>query len=128
MLRGDQLVHSSFLQCLAALALALNLGPALYHHPKPLHHNRDEDAPILPEWNWLSSFCTAMKSASALAQRESMPPEFVVPNQELLDSGESPKPDANGEWSISMDQQIMAWAIQKPEVSLTRQMQVQIVI
>ncbi|XP_063955724.1 probable E3 ubiquitin-protein ligase HERC1 isoform X1 [Lytechinus pictus] len=114
-LRGDQLVHSSFLQCLAALALALNLGHALYLHPRPPHLTLEDDTPILPEWNWLSSFCTAMKSATALMQREGMPPEFVVPNMELLQAGERPRPTVNSEWSLTMDQQIMSWAMQKPE-------------
>ncbi|XP_030832727.1 probable E3 ubiquitin-protein ligase HERC1 isoform X3 [Strongylocentrotus purpuratus] len=114
-LRGDQLVHSSFLQCLAALALALNLGHALYLHPRPPHRTQEDDAPILPEWNWLSSFCTAMKSATALMQREVMPPEFLVPNMELLQASERPRPTVNSDWSLMMDQQIMSWAMQKPE-------------
>ncbi|XP_033633807.1 probable E3 ubiquitin-protein ligase HERC1 isoform X2 [Asterias rubens] len=119
---GDQLVHSNFLQCLASLALALRLDKALFYPPQSLQSQPDADTTqgdmVVTEWLWLSAFCTAIKSASALMRREPLPKEFVVPNMELLEGGTEGldfKPWDNGQWNLTMDEQIMAWATNKPE-------------
>ncbi|XP_071845609.1 probable E3 ubiquitin-protein ligase HERC1 isoform X3 [Apostichopus japonicus] len=113
---GDQLIHSSFLQNLAALALALRLERALFYQPKPLHHCMEsDDHPVLQEWTWLANFCTALKSASALVTRSNFPPEFEVQNMDSKDLEEDINPYDNSEWTLAMDEDVMSWAAHKPE-------------
>ena len=43
-----------------------------------------------------------------------------MPNMEMLEGGTEGldlKPWENSQWSLTMDEQIMAWATNKPEVS-----------
>ncbi|XP_070543560.1 probable E3 ubiquitin-protein ligase HERC1 isoform X2 [Ptychodera flava] len=113
---GDQLVHSAFLQCLASMALGLNLDKVLCATSHPLHHRPGpHDVTSVPEWGWLASFCTAVKSADALVRRSPFPPEFKVPNTEPVNEDDPMQPQDNSVWSLTVDEQIMAWATQRPE-------------
>lgn len=49
-LLGDQLLHSQYLQCLAALAVGFGLDTTLCFSPQPLHHchNTGQSAVLLP--------------------------------------------------------------------------------
>ncbi|XP_077988697.1 putative E3 ubiquitin-protein ligase HERC1 [Glandiceps talaboti] len=113
---GDQLVHSAFLQCLASLALGLNLDEVLCVTPHAPHHRPGPNDMIsVPEWGWLASFCTAVKSADSLLHRTTLPSTFKVPNTEPVNEDDPLQPHDNAVWTLSVDEQIMAWATQKPE-------------
>ncbi|XP_077870271.1 putative E3 ubiquitin-protein ligase HERC1 [Saccoglossus kowalevskii] len=113
---GDQLVHSAFLQCLASLALGLNYDKVLCVTSYPPHHRPGpNDVTSVPEWCWLASFCTAVKSADSLVRRSAFPSTFKVPNTEPVNEDDPLQPKDNSAWTLTMDEQIMAWATHKPE-------------
>ncbi|XP_032830981.2 putative E3 ubiquitin-protein ligase HERC1 isoform X4 [Petromyzon marinus] len=121
---GEQLVHSAYMQCLASLAVGLNLEVVLCRPPLPPHH-RSVTLGATPvevggnwnplEWAWLASFSTTVKTAEALARSSAFPETFVVPELEHLPPEEQLQPLDNTKWNASMDEQIMAWATAKPE-------------
>ena len=81
-------------------------------------------SPAVTEWSWLASFCTAIKSAGAFLRRDALPQEFVVPDVEPIEGGTEGlqlKPRDNSQWSLTMDEQIMAWATSRPEVNSRNQ-------
>ncbi|KAK7467957.1 hypothetical protein BaRGS_00036800 [Batillaria attramentaria] len=117
-LSGDQLLHSQYLQCLAALAVGFGLDTVLCFSPQPLHHVQDTGPlwmeRLVSEWQWLLSFSTAIKSAARLLHREPFPPafRFLAHNsvEEQLDEAYD-----NKLWDLTMDTQIMSWAVHRPE-------------
>ncbi|XP_034166972.2 probable E3 ubiquitin-protein ligase HERC1 isoform X4 [Pangasianodon hypophthalmus] len=111
---GDQLVHSSFLQSLASLAVGLNLEQLLSREPVPPHHDPAVSS-THSEWSWLSTFSTTVKSAEAFVRSTSFPEEFTVPEfQQNGDTATSRALD-NSKWSFMMDEQLMSWATSRPE-------------
>ncbi|XP_052100156.1 probable E3 ubiquitin-protein ligase HERC1 isoform X2 [Mytilus californianus] len=112
---GQQLVHSPFLQHLAVLAVGLNLEKALCYSPVPPHHcqNVNNIERLVPEWQWLLSFSTALKSTEALTKRTQFPESFKLLNREMTER--RPEILDNVKWDLNMDTQIMVWAMQRPE-------------
>ncbi|KAK3583560.1 hypothetical protein CHS0354_026149 [Potamilus streckersoni] len=114
---GDQLVHSKYLQSLASLAMGLSLDSILCNTPTAPHHvqSSDEEAPhLVPEWQWLLSYSTALRTSETLTKRTPLPKSFYRLN---TDKKEDLTQDAfdNTRWSLEMDSQIMVWATQRPE-------------
>ncbi|XP_066271875.1 probable E3 ubiquitin-protein ligase HERC1 [Branchiostoma lanceolatum] len=114
---GDQLVHSTFLQNFAAMAIGLQLEKVLCTTPCPPHlrSSVEEGCRNVPEWTWLASFSSALKSAETLSRRSTFPSTFVVPDIETISKDEPMQPTDNVAWKLNMDEEIMAWATQKPE-------------
>ncbi|XP_078688080.1 putative E3 ubiquitin-protein ligase HERC1 isoform X3 [Branchiostoma floridae x Branchiostoma belcheri] len=114
---GDQLVHSTFLQNFAAMAIGLQLEKVLCTIPCPPHlrNSVEEGCRNVPEWTWLASFSAALKSAETLSKRCAFPVSFVVPDIETISKDEPMQPTDNVAWKLNMDEEIMAWATQKPE-------------
>ncbi|KAI8478441.1 putative E3 ubiquitin-protein ligase herc1, partial [Branchiostoma belcheri] len=114
---GDQLVHSTFLQNFAAMAIGLQLEKVLCTVPCPPHlrNSVEEGCRNVPEWTWLASFSAALKSAETLSKRCAFPVSFVVPDIETISKDEPMQPTDNVAWKLNMDEEIMAWATQKPE-------------
>ena len=84
---GDQLVHSTFLQSLASLAVGLSLEKYLCSYPRPPHHTCPNVHSCLPEWSWLLTYATTVRSAEAIASGTAFPESFVVSEfQEVQDS------------------------------------------
>ncbi|XP_021344923.1 probable E3 ubiquitin-protein ligase HERC1, partial [Mizuhopecten yessoensis] len=112
---GHQLVHSSYLQCLASLAVGLSLEHVLCHNQTLIHHqhNAEDQDLLVTEWQWLLSYSAAIKSADALAQRTPFPDSFKRLNKDTRNGGSVPMD--NGRWDLNMDTQIMLWALQRPE-------------
>ncbi|XP_048583459.1 probable E3 ubiquitin-protein ligase HERC1 isoform X5 [Nematostella vectensis] len=115
--RGDQLVHSPFLQSLAALTVGLDLDRVMCHalSRAPIPPCSWNEANALPEWLWLKSFCVAVHAADALTFRERFQKNFLVPNEEKISEDEPFQPLDNSSWSLTMDEQVMAWAMRRPE-------------
>ncbi|KAL8615069.1 hypothetical protein ACOMHN_013603 [Nucella lapillus] len=117
-LLGDQLLHSQYLQCLAALAVGFGLDTALCFSPQPLHHCHDTGPMcvdrLVSEWQWLLSFSTALQSAAALLQRRPFPATFRLLARSSVDEVLDHAYD-NSSWDLNMDSQIMLWAVQRPE-------------
>ncbi|XP_037835872.1 probable E3 ubiquitin-protein ligase HERC1 isoform X2 [Kryptolebias marmoratus] len=117
---GEQLVHSPYMQCLASLAVGLHLDQLLCRPPVPPHlrHCPPESGTAVwssSEWAWLDCFSTTVKAAEALSQGATFPESFSVPDLEPV-----PKEDValvmdNSKWASGMDEQIMSWAISRPE-------------
>lgn len=93
MVCGEQLVHSPYMQCLASLAVGLQLDALLCHPPVPPHvaHCPPEPSTISSpspsswassEWAWLHCFSTTVKTAEALARGHTFPESFIVPDLE----------------------------------------------
>lgn len=76
--QGNQLLHSPFLQSLSSLALGLELDKVL------CHSFEDQCTSLVPEWSWLHSFGTAMRTADSLTNRRSFPKDFIVPDEDSL--------------------------------------------
>ncbi|XP_048738015.2 probable E3 ubiquitin-protein ligase HERC1 isoform X3 [Ostrea edulis] len=112
---GQQLVHSSYMQHLAILAVGLELEKPLCHEPCAPHHISSVNTQDLvnPEWQWLLSFSAAVKSAEALSNRSPFPDSFRMLNKDTR-SCQTQSWD-NTKWDLNMDVQIMMWAMQRPE-------------
>uniref|UniRef100_A0A8C9W0S1 HECT-type E3 ubiquitin transferase n=1 Tax=Scleropages formosus TaxID=113540 RepID=A0A8C9W0S1_SCLFO len=102
--RGDQLVHSAFLQSLASLTVGLSLDQLLCRRPTPPHHITADSEQCPPDWGFLCTFSTTVKSAEALARGTVFPESFT---SSLFQD--------NGKWSFMMDEQLMSWATSRPE-------------
>jgi len=75
---GDQLVHSTFLQSLASLAVGLSLEKHLCSYPRPPHHTYPDAHSCLTDWSWLLSYATTVRSAEAIASGTAFPESFIV--------------------------------------------------
>ncbi|XP_029108431.1 probable E3 ubiquitin-protein ligase HERC1 isoform X2 [Scleropages formosus] len=113
--RGDQLVHSAFLQSLASLTVGLSLDQLLCRRPTPPHHITADSEQCPPDWGFLCTFSTTVKSAEALARGTVFPESFTVPEFQQTGMTETPRPLDNGKWSFMMDEQLMSWATSRPE-------------
>ncbi|KAE8617137.1 hypothetical protein XENTR_v10008991 [Xenopus tropicalis] len=115
---GDQLVHSPYMQCLASLAVGLNLDRLLCNPPVPPHHYPSPPDPASwnpTEWVWLECFSTTIKAAEALARGSQFPECFTVPDLEPVPEEELKLVMDNSKWNNGTDEQIMSWATSKPE-------------
>lgn len=84
---GDQLVHSAFMQSLSSLAVGLSLEKHLCRFPCPPHHTTPDAHSCPPEWNWLATYATTVRSAEAIASGTAFPESFIVSeSQEVEDS------------------------------------------
>ncbi|XP_043933675.1 probable E3 ubiquitin-protein ligase HERC1 isoform X2 [Protopterus annectens] len=115
---GDQLVHSPYMQCLASLAVGLNLDQLLCNPPVPPY--QWGSPPDLTMWNpnewaWLECFSATVKAAEALAKGEPFPDSFSVPDLEPVPEGELAHVMDNSKWIHGLDEQIMSWATSRPE-------------
>ncbi|XP_041442593.1 probable E3 ubiquitin-protein ligase HERC1 isoform X2 [Xenopus laevis] len=115
---GDQLVHSPYMQCLASLAVGLNLDRLLCNPPVPPHYYPSPPDPASwnpAEWVWLECFSTTIKAAEALARGTHFPESFTVPDLEPVPEEELKLLMNNSKWNNGIDEQIMSWASSKPE-------------
>ncbi|XP_053573266.1 probable E3 ubiquitin-protein ligase HERC1 isoform X7 [Bombina bombina] len=115
---GDQLVHSPYMQCLASLAVGLNLEQLLCSPPIPPHHHPmpvDSISWNPAEWAWLECFSTTIKAAEALAKGAQFPESFTIPDLEPVPEEELRLLMDNSKWINGTDEQIMSWATSRPE-------------
>ncbi|XP_048472974.1 probable E3 ubiquitin-protein ligase HERC1 [Rhincodon typus] len=115
---GDQLVHSPYMQCLASLAVGLQLDRLLCNPSVPPHHTSCPPDPVnwnSSEWSWLECFSTTIKAAEALAKGGPFPECFTVPDLEPVPEEELYHVMDNSKWFAGMDEQIMSWASSRPE-------------
>ncbi|KAG8440199.1 hypothetical protein GDO86_006116 [Hymenochirus boettgeri] len=115
---GDQLVHSLYMQCLASLAVGLNLDQLLCNPPIPPHHFPAPPDPSSwnpAEWAWLECFSTTIKAAEALAKGTQFPESFTVPDLEPVPEEELKVLMDNNKWISGTDEQIMSWATSRSE-------------
>ncbi|KAL4641964.1 putative E3 ubiquitin-protein ligase HERC1 isoform X1 [Arapaima gigas] len=115
---GEQLVHSPYMQCLASLAVGLQLDQLLCKPPLPPHLAHcplDQNAWNPSEWAWLDCFSTTVKAAEALARGTAFPESFAVPDLEPVPRDELSLLMDNSKWISGMDEQIMSWATSRPE-------------
>uniref|UniRef100_A0A8C2X9J9 HECT-type E3 ubiquitin transferase n=1 Tax=Cyclopterus lumpus TaxID=8103 RepID=A0A8C2X9J9_CYCLU len=104
---GDQLVHSAFLQSLASLSVGLSLEKHLCRYPRPPHHTGPDAHSCPPEWSWLATYATTVRSAEAIASGTAFPESFNLSEFQEFDD--------NSKWSFRMDEQLMSWATTRPE-------------
>lgn len=111
---GEQLLHSCYLKCLAALVLVLRLDKVLCYQPVPPNH--DEYFSVVPEWQWLQVFSVGVHTAEALVNRTKLPQEFcaLVREGTKEEEDESLTATNNSGWSLKADEQTMSWSIQQP--------------
>lgn len=84
---GDQLVHSAFLQSLASLTVGLSLEKHLCRFPHSPHHTSPDAHACPPEWSWLATYATTVRSAEAIASGTAFPESFIVSEfQEVEDT------------------------------------------
>lgn len=88
MAAGDQLVHSAFLQSLASLTVGLSLEKHLCHYPRPPHHTSPNGHCCPPEWSWLTTYATTVRSAEAIASGTAFPESFIVSEFQEVDDTE----------------------------------------
>lgn len=88
---GDQLVHSAFLQSLASLTVGLSLEKHLCCYPHPPHHPSPDSHSCPPEWSWLTSYATTVRSAEAIASGTAFPESFIVSEFQMVDDTEIAK-------------------------------------
>ncbi|XP_066503891.1 probable E3 ubiquitin-protein ligase HERC1 isoform X4 [Hoplias malabaricus] len=129
---GEQLIHSPYMQCLASLAVGLQLDTLLCWPPVPPHlaHCSVEAGTSTSsssssssswhswgssEWSWLHCFSTTVKTAEALARGQTFPESFSVPDLEPVAKDKMALLMDNSKWVPGMDEQIMSWATSRPE-------------
>ncbi|XP_076032136.1 putative E3 ubiquitin-protein ligase HERC1 [Oratosquilla oratoria] len=108
---GEQLVHSRYLQHLAALGLLLGLDQVLCLQSAPAHFTNPE--PVV-EWSWFDTLCTAVRTAESLYKHSPLPLSYLT--RHLKNNGETYDPMAlkNSSWTIEQDSEVMAWSTQHP--------------
>lgn len=134
------------MQCLASLAVGLQLDQLLCRPPVPPHllecpPESGSGVWSTSEWAWLDCFSTTVKVAEALARGATFPESFSVPDLEPVSKDERSllmvraldkaiRPTAvmspasnnrlsfqdNSKWAPGIDEQIMSWATSRPEV------------
>ncbi|CAH1796720.1 unnamed protein product [Owenia fusiformis] len=114
---GDQLTHSSYLQCLASLTVGLRLDEVLCFMPCPPHMKaQDVSQSMISEWMWLYNYCSAIKASDAIYRKRTFPSAFI---NAVTGSDGVKKSDVialdNTKWDWNHDEQIMSWATQRPE-------------
>ncbi|XP_029941533.1 probable E3 ubiquitin-protein ligase HERC1 [Salarias fasciatus] len=112
---GDQLVHSAFLQSLASLTVGLSLEKHLCSYPRPPHHSCPDAHACPPEWGWLVTYATTVRSAEAIASGTAFPESFTASEFQEVEPTEIAKALDNSKWSFRMDEQLMSWATSRPE-------------
>ncbi|TUG88269.1 putative E3 ubiquitin-protein ligase HERC1 [Bagarius yarrelli] len=135
---GEQLIHSPYMQCLASLAVGLQLDSLLCRPAVPLHLSYCLAQPVSSsssssqsssssgpsalmhscgssEWAWLHCFSTTIKTAEALARAHTFPESFNVPDLEPVAKDKMAVLMDNSKWVPGMDEQLMAWATSRPE-------------
>ncbi|GAA6076187.1 probable E3 ubiquitin-protein ligase HERC1 isoform X1, partial [Tachysurus ichikawai] len=137
---GEQLIHSPYMQCLASLAVGLQLDTLLCRPSVPLHSSHSITQPgsssstssstsssssSCPstlvhswgssEWAWLHCFSTTVKTAEALARGHTFPESFSVPDLEPVVKDKMALLMDNSKWAPGMDEQLMSWATTRPE-------------
>ncbi|XP_030650140.1 probable E3 ubiquitin-protein ligase HERC1 isoform X2 [Chanos chanos] len=115
---GEQLVHSPYMQCLASLAVGLQLDALLCRPLLPPHLVYCPPEPgtwTASEWAWLHCFSTTVKTAEALARGHTFPESFTVPDLEPVPKDKMTELMDNSKWLPGMDEQIMSWATSRPE-------------
>ncbi|XP_024118845.1 probable E3 ubiquitin-protein ligase HERC1 isoform X2 [Oryzias melastigma] len=117
---GEQLVHSPYMQCLASLAVGLQLDQLLCRPPVPPHllecpPESGSGVWSTSEWAWLDCFSTTVKVAEALARGATFPESFSVPDLEPVPKDEMSLLMDNSKWAPGIDEQIMSWATSRPE-------------
>ncbi|XP_040012790.1 probable E3 ubiquitin-protein ligase HERC1 isoform X5 [Xiphias gladius] len=112
---GDQLVHSAFLQSLASLTVGLSLEKHLCRFPHSPHHTSPDAHACPPEWSWLATYATTVRSAEAIASGTAFPESFIVSEFQEVEDTEILKALDNSKWSYRMDEQLMSWATTRPE-------------
>ena len=91
--KGDQLVHSPFLQSLTALTMGLDQNKVFSQTPGQRHSSLSNlELSVLPEWSWLRSFSMAVRVADCLTNRTSFPKYFSVPNMDRVSEDEPLQP------------------------------------
>lgn len=88
---GDQLVHSAFLQSLASLSVGLSLEKHLCRYPRPPHHTSPDAHSCPPEWSWLATYATTVRSAEAIASGTAFPESFNLSEFQEVDAPEISK-------------------------------------
>lgn len=108
---GLQLMHSSYLKSLAALALLLELDKVICYPVKPF--NNKADSKITPDFQWLHTYSMAVKMSDGLIKRTDVSLTAV----DMDESGSEMKLPAvqNSLWSIEQDEEIIQWVKQKPQ-------------
>ncbi|KAM8827696.1 putative E3 ubiquitin-protein ligase HERC1 isoform 4-T4 [Spinachia spinachia] len=112
---GDQLVHSAFLQSLASLSVGLSLEKHLCRYPRPPHHASPNAHSCPPEWSWLATYATTVRSAEAIASGTAFPESFNLCDFQEVDVPAISQALDNSKWSFRMDEQLMSWATARPE-------------
>ncbi|XP_035381674.1 probable E3 ubiquitin-protein ligase HERC1 isoform X2 [Electrophorus electricus] len=121
---GEQLIHSPYMQCLASLAVGLQLDlllcqpalpPHLAHCPAQPGSSSSSHAWGSSEWAWLHCFSTTVKTAEALARGHTFPESFSVPDLEPVTKDKMAVLMDNSKWAPEMDEQLMSWATSRPE-------------
>lgn len=103
---GAQLMHSTFLKALTALALLLELDQILCYPIKPFNSKCDE---VIPEYQWLETYSKTVVIANNLIKRSDISDHMLDMNpldRKLL---------LSRKWSMHQDQQIIRWFNQKPQ-------------
>lgn len=98
MAAGDQLVHSAFLQSLASLTVGLSLEKHLCYYPHPPHHPSPDSHSCPPEWSWLTTYSTTVRSAEAIASGTAFPESFIVSEFQMEDNTELAKALVSDSW------------------------------
>ncbi|CAG0879900.1 unnamed protein product [Darwinula stevensoni] len=109
-LKGDNLLHSMYMQSLASLVLSFKLDQVLCYHPSPPQVMKK----LSNEWLWLHNFCMVMRTAAAISNRAQLPDSFLLV---LRDSGiitEEDQPSMT-EFTLTQDAEIISWAASQPQ-------------
>lgn len=91
--KGDQLVHSPFLQSLASLAIGLDQYKIFCRSPGK-HYTSPSNLELsaAPEWSWMRSFNMALRVADCLTYRTAFPKYFAIPDMDRVCEDEALQP------------------------------------
>lgn len=108
---GLQLMHSSYLKSLTALALLLELDKVICYPIRAF--NNKVESEIISDFQWLHTYSMAVKMSDGLIKRTDVTVNAVEMDESNLDVKLAAV--QNSLWSIKQDEQIIHWVRHRPQ-------------
>ncbi|CAH1979985.1 unnamed protein product [Acanthoscelides obtectus] len=105
---GTHLMHSIYLKSLASLAVLLGLDKVICYKLRPFN-----DLPeVIQDYHWLHVFSSGARMSDSLIRRTDVQEDLI---REVIDDDTKPSEVQNVCWSIKQDEQIIQWAVHRPQ-------------
>nr|CAI5839110.1 unnamed protein product [Callosobruchus analis] len=105
---GTHLMHSVYLKSLASLAVLLDLDKVICYKLNPFNVSPE----MIQDYHWLHVFSLGARMTDGLIRRSDVAESLI---NEVIDDDTKASEIQNINWSIKQDEQIIQWAVQRPQ-------------